>query len=227
MMKKAFTLIELLVVISIIAVLAAIIFPVFARAKEAAKKTQCISNLKQLGTSFGLYSGDHDDRVPGITEGLGGEQQQGGWVYNEFFQTYDSGVFAPEKGSIYPYVKSKEIFLCPTDQDGRKARLSYAINGCLIETPMQLGINKGRAYSWINDTASMMLLGEEGTSPTQNGKFTSGTNDGFFHPEYDHFSERHSGKSNVLFTDFHVKTVAAQDMIAKLLPNSNKPCLLE
>lgn len=63
-MKKAFTLIELLVVIAIIAILAAILFPVFAQAKEAAKKTQSISNSKQMGTAFQIYSTDYDDLFP-------------------------------------------------------------------------------------------------------------------------------------------------------------------
>ena len=63
-MKKAFTLIELLVVIAIIAILAAILFPVFAQAKEAAKKTAALSNVKQLGTSFQIYLSDSDDRFP-------------------------------------------------------------------------------------------------------------------------------------------------------------------
>lgn len=62
--KKAFTLIELLVVIAIIAILAAILFPVFAQAKEAAKKTQTLSNIKQSGTSFVLYTADNDDAFP-------------------------------------------------------------------------------------------------------------------------------------------------------------------
>jgi prepilin-type N-terminal cleavage/methylation domain-containing protein/prepilin-type processing-associated H-X9-DG protein len=61
---RAFTLIELLVVIAIIAILAAILFPVFARAKEAAKRAACLSNLRQLGTSMAMYEGDADDRMP-------------------------------------------------------------------------------------------------------------------------------------------------------------------
>ena len=64
MMKKAFTLIELLVVIAIIAILAAILFPVFAQAKEAAKKTQALSNVKQTGTAFNIYLADYDDTMP-------------------------------------------------------------------------------------------------------------------------------------------------------------------
>ena len=63
MQKRAFTLIELLVVIAIIAILAAILFPVFAQAKSAAKKTQSVSNLKQLGLAWLLYAGDYDDTL--------------------------------------------------------------------------------------------------------------------------------------------------------------------
>jgi len=63
-MRKAFTLIELLVVIAIIAILAAILFPVFAQAKEAAKKTQALSNIKQTGTSVIIYTADYDDNFP-------------------------------------------------------------------------------------------------------------------------------------------------------------------
>src|SRR4051812_37521503 len=62
--KSAFTLVELLVVIAIIAILAAILFPVFAQAKEAAKKTQCLSNLKQVGLAIKLYQNDYDDVNP-------------------------------------------------------------------------------------------------------------------------------------------------------------------
>ncbi|MCU0316750.1 MAG: prepilin-type N-terminal cleavage/methylation domain-containing protein [Fimbriimonadaceae bacterium] len=67
MKTRAFTLIELLVVIAIIAILAAILFPVFAQAKVAAKKSVAISNQKQLGTSMMLYMGDHDDYLPNLT----------------------------------------------------------------------------------------------------------------------------------------------------------------
>jgi alpha-galactosidase len=107
---RAFTLIELLVVIAIIAILAAILFPVFAQAKEAAKKTQCISNEKQLGLAMMMYAGDHDDvycpaavnmdgqgNVPGKNGTNGGEN---GW------KPYDM--------LIMPYVKNDRIFSCPS-----------------------------------------------------------------------------------------------------------------
>lgn len=87
-MKKAFTLIELLVVIAIIAILAAILFPVFAQAKEAAKKAVALSNQKQIGLAFMMYASDSDDVLPFVTwadsynqAGIG-EPYGNGWFWN-------------------------------------------------------------------------------------------------------------------------------------------------
>ena len=93
-LRRAFTLIELLVVIAIIAILAAILFPVFAQAKLAAKATSCLSNLRQLDTSFVMYQGDNDDQFP-----LGA------------YGTASSVTFWHDE--IDPYVKNKQIWLCP------------------------------------------------------------------------------------------------------------------
>jgi len=92
-LKKAFTLIELLVVIAIIAILAAILFPVFAQAKEAAKKTACLSNAKQIGIAFTLYAVDADDRLP-----LTNHSGLSGWM-----------------NTVEPYIKAKLLRRCPTD----------------------------------------------------------------------------------------------------------------
>lgn len=96
-MKRAFTLIELLVVIAIIAILAAILFPVFARAREAARKTACLSNTKQIGTALMMYSQDYEEVLPppqlGTCPGIG------------CFAWADV---------IYPYVKNEKVFDCPS-----------------------------------------------------------------------------------------------------------------
>lgn len=93
--NHGFTLIELLVVIAIIAILAAILFPVFAQAKAAAKKTVCLSNVKQLATSSFLYGSDYDDGLPDVP------------VYGSEVETY---VYAAK---LQPYVKSFDIWKCP------------------------------------------------------------------------------------------------------------------
>jgi len=92
-MKKAFTLIELLVVIAIIAILAAILFPVFAQAKEAAKKTQALSNMKQLGLGLVMYANDYDDFYPRCQN----ENFTSGANFTENWEW---------SSDIYPYIKN-------------------------------------------------------------------------------------------------------------------------
>src|SRR6184192_1931973 len=89
MKRRGFTLIELLVVIAIIAILAAILFPVFAQARAKARQAACISNLKQLGLGFTMYAQDYDESFPFIFNDnqyggvdCKGEVPPGGWAYN-------------------------------------------------------------------------------------------------------------------------------------------------
>jgi prepilin-type N-terminal cleavage/methylation domain-containing protein len=100
-LRQGFTLIELLVVIAIIAILAAILFPVFAQAKEAAKKTACISNLKQIGTGMGLYLADSDDVVMPWTTGA---MPAGGPHPNAFVLSF------MYQGIMNPYIKNGANF---------------------------------------------------------------------------------------------------------------------
>jgi prepilin-type N-terminal cleavage/methylation domain-containing protein/prepilin-type processing-associated H-X9-DG protein len=96
--RCAFTLIELLVVIAIIALLAAILFPVFARARENARRASCQSNLKQIGIGVAQYVQDYDEKMPNIYENEGGVTL---YMWND---------------TIQPYVKSYQIFICPSNK---------------------------------------------------------------------------------------------------------------
>src|SRR5689334_6982714 len=94
--KPGFTLIELLVVIAIIAILAAILFPVFGRARENARKASCMSNLKQIGLGFMQYAQDYDGWTPGTSIQLATSSNVVSWP-----------------SVIMPYIKNEQIFVCP------------------------------------------------------------------------------------------------------------------
>jgi len=113
--KRAFTLIELLVVIAIIAILAAILFPVFAQAKLAAKKTNDLSQLKQQGLASLMYSGDYDDQAMAFPYAGTWSTSCPGCGSNTVFTHGEMGPWWTDR--VMPYVKNKGIFANPTNLD--------------------------------------------------------------------------------------------------------------
>jgi len=136
--RQGFTLIELLVVIAIIAILAAILFPVFAKVREKARQTSCASNEKQLGLGFAQYLQDNDESFP-----LGNPNfaQTGGWAH-----------------PIMPYLKSPGVFKCPNDPTdynpgyGVWQTVSYAINDSLLG-------DGNRDVNWNPHVATVASMG--------------------------------------------------------------------
>jgi prepilin-type N-terminal cleavage/methylation domain-containing protein len=162
-MRRAFTLIELLVVIAVIAILAALQFPVFARAREQARKAQCISNLKQLGVAFGTYLNDWNDVYP--------------WAWKtDSVQEYRAHPSINEV--MAPYTRDQRLWECPSDTGqvflrDKEHRLPYPTPPFHSETMCRssycfLGINYGNLYgqlagnpvSFVKKPAVAVLLAE-------------------------------------------------------------------
>lgn len=158
--NNGFTLIELLVVIAIIAILAAILFPVFARARENARRSSCSSNLKQIALGIQMYTQDYDEKlVP---------------VYNDS----NRANFSPQHITgwqflISPYVKSDQLFSCPNEPGIDRAKTNgdywlfraYGLNGYVSPA------NDGKALAAIASPSETVLLGD---NQAQDGGTTYG-----------------------------------------------------
>ncbi len=215
--SSGFTLIELLVVIAIIAILAAILFPVFARARENARRASCQSNLKQIGLGILQYAQDYDEKYPMA-------------VWNE---TAGAGQAYSWRRTTFPYVKSDQLYVCPSDtySDGTgnnpfgwdsessemallpagspQFRRSYAINGSTAwlyapagSPPTQVG--GAASLAAIASSAQTVLVGEYSWKDPYvkwaDGNATNATANGLYF-------KGHLGNSNFLFCDGHVKAM--------------------
>jgi prepilin-type N-terminal cleavage/methylation domain-containing protein/prepilin-type processing-associated H-X9-DG protein len=157
-----FTLIELLIVIAIIAILAAILFPVFARARENARRASCQSNLKQMGLGVMQYLQDCDEKYP-----------QAYWYLND---TNGSGGYVHWSRMIQPYVKSDQLFVCPSDPNGgvlptnpfdnQAPRISYTANSTIMPRKrMSSDLPSVVAAAQVDETAKIIMLAEFSNYP--------------------------------------------------------------
>jgi prepilin-type N-terminal cleavage/methylation domain-containing protein/prepilin-type processing-associated H-X9-DG protein len=199
--RKGWTLIELLTVIAVIAVLAAILLPVFHQAREKARQATCISQLKQLASATLMYAQDHDEVLPCFWDYYDGEGKFGGWIFYSTFGQCLPGNFDPSKGSIYPYIRNAPIYTCPSDRC--RQGNSYAYNGALSPNPVAKvgpGFHFGLPLAAIQEPANIILFTEEETGH-------GSTDDGHHLPEGNYPTTRHHGRSNFAFCDGHVKAL--------------------
>ncbi len=126
---NAFTLIELLVVIAIIAILAAILFPVFAQARESARQTACLSNGKQIGLGLAMYVQDYDESFPPAD--FGGPVTQSPFTQFAWYSGAGGSVYYPPCcfDLLQPYEKNTQVHKCPSDNSGIPAQLPLKVNG--------------------------------------------------------------------------------------------------
>ncbi len=142
-----FTLIELLVVIAIIAVLAAILFPVFAQARSSARKTTAISNLKQIGAALQMYTADYDEHLPNRWPIWNG--------YREFYWRVEDGDLP---SLLKRYVRNAEVWFSPEDRLSRRGPSSFAVNGELAPGWMLSKIGRPAEAIYLADRTDLDLL---------------------------------------------------------------------
>jgi prepilin-type N-terminal cleavage/methylation domain-containing protein len=196
-MRRGFTLIELLVVIAIIAILAAILFPVFARAREKARMTSCLSNVKQIGLGNLMYAQDYDEMT----------------VTGSGYQ-YPNGTLNWQL-KVVPYIKNWDIFRCPSSPYGhfiywtQDLVQSYSRNTlqntalATIKVPAQtimLGDGAHPAVEFTRGMAPLLCRAGNPTCATYPGD-----------PTDDHFL--HNDGDNIVFYDGHAKWVSRGKLI--------------
>ena len=197
--RKGFTLIELLVVIAIIAILAAILFPVFARAREKARQTSCLNNAKELALAHMMYLQDYDEElVP---------------AYISYAAGGGGAVIWPNL--LYPYIKNGQVFCCPSASKGAYPDYTYWVALAGVTYPLSYGINRSvylRYAYWgvklpdVKYPAETIVIAESDWThgPADYGGSNSYRIAAGYHPSF-FIPARHNGGANIAFADGHAK----------------------
>ena len=212
--KRAFTLIELLVVIAIIAILAAILFPVFARAREKARTAACQNNVRQLAIGVRMYTTDYDEMMPPTYWYCAGCRPP---PASEYIRWTDE---------IYPYVRNAQIYGCPSqpNQDISIGDINGCRWGCYganYQNDGPMPSYGGRSLSDIADVTGTYMLGDDG--PGLRCDYSIDVNDfnGVTWGDDWKLYVPHNGGANIAFVDGHVKWLTRNILAA---PNGGWTC---
>ena len=218
---RAFTLIELLVVIAIIAILAAILFPVFAQAKAAAKKTQCLAQVKQIGLASAMYAGDYDDTL--APKGWGAYNPDTGIVESHAWWggstlDFNAGFLQtdrPDFGLFYPYSKNRAINDCPTAASDFGSA-STSITGYGVNPNVLVSTGPTVSATAMDAPADTILMADNAKTIVSGGGVVAARSETVDTPSKPQGAAgngrvmaRHSGKANVAWTDGHAKSFSA------------------
>jgi prepilin-type N-terminal cleavage/methylation domain-containing protein len=154
--RRGFTLIELLVVVAIIAILAAILFPVFAQAREKARQTACLSNQKQLGTAVLMYQQDYDERLYFYASTAAPSQSRTGAVLP------DAGSVSPVRwyNALLPYTRSNGLLRCPSDELPTLSK-DAAGNLTILRSSVASRAPEGLSLAQLEDPAETVVITEK------------------------------------------------------------------
>jgi prepilin-type N-terminal cleavage/methylation domain-containing protein len=216
--RDGFTLIELLVVIAIIAILAAMLLPVFVNAKERGRQVKCLNNLKQLMIAVRLYCDDNNGVMPFC-------RQQFGNTVPDWAGCYVCGTITDVKnGGLWKYVRSRNLYICPSDIYSKKGipkfPLSYSMSWT-IGTDLAFSDCR-RALKLDAETAGratrVLVLIHEGRDRINDGFFAWGNN-------WDIPSDVHWNGTTAIYADCHAKWGSQKQLVGEMssghwLPNS-------
>ncbi|MCX6379586.1 MAG: prepilin-type N-terminal cleavage/methylation domain-containing protein [Armatimonadetes bacterium] len=215
--KRGFTLIELLVVIAVIAVLAAILFPVFAQAREKARQTSCLSNERQVGTAILMYVQDYDERLFFYAATTTPSRSRTGAILP------DAASINPVRwwNALMPYIKNTQVLVCPSDDLPTLSKDATG-NTTILRSYIAIRAAEGLALTSVDSPSETIVVTEKW------GKDTSGNPiaDSWIEPfngdfKYDSIldrmalaANRHSSGLNATFYDGHVKWYKPQTIVA-------------
>jgi prepilin-type N-terminal cleavage/methylation domain-containing protein/prepilin-type processing-associated H-X9-DG protein len=218
---KGFTLIELLVVIAIIAILAAILFPVFAQARDKARAVTCLSNLKQMALGLRMYAQDYDELYPPHRLGVGKQ-------YPELYTW---------KAALFPYLKNIDFQRCPSNAFNRIPKVGevnwvergepFPRSYCMNSAGLNENIYSARSDASIDRPAELIMIcecryGYPNVHPSKETwssfRYADGWNPTPTSPQG--VLQTHQGMSNFVFVDGHVKAIRPIQTV--MVPNSQR-----